>query len=297
MIEARLRTQLSDDAVDALFGKVLPENAYDMLVTGHTRLLKPNGQPLLVYLPGAIPVATREATYPPLHRIRAKTDNRGPASGSERIKRGGTRTRSMLVMSNIVGNMESVPPFGYCRLTAYTAKETQGWAEVQPMFREMAELFHEHVPERHKAQMAVVNKTQPEWVIPGTPYTTITINNTYPTGVHTDKGDLDAGFSCLATLRRGRYKGGKLVFPQFRVAVDMQDGDLLLMDAHEWHGNTAMFCSDCNERLVNYGHQHTNQVPERISIVAYYRTGMQACDTYENERAKGEQRAEARSRA
>jgi hypothetical protein len=161
----------------------------------------------------------------------------------------------------------------------------------------MADLFAEYVPDRYRQQMSVVADTQPDWVIPGTPYTTITVNNTYPTGVHTDKGDLDKGFSCLAVLRRGNYHGGRLVFPQFRVAVDMQDGDMILMDAHEWHGNTAMYCTDCGERLFNYGHKCNvlNTIPERISIVAYYRTEMQKCGTYEEELAKGQAKAEVRS--
>jgi len=302
MFEARLRNKLSDHSLEQMVGKVLPEDSYDLLVTGHIRLLKPNGMPLLTFLPGAIPKDVRESTYPGLHRIRGKTDNRGPASGTARIKKAGTRTRSVPVMSSIVGNMEAVKPFGYCRLTAFTAKETESWHDIQPMFRTMADLFAEHVPDRYRQQMSVVADTQPEWVIPGTPYTTITVNNTYPTGVHTDKGDLDKGFSCLATLRHGNYYGGKLVFPQFRVAVDMHDGDMILMDAHEWHGNTAMYCSTCNERLFNYGHKCAEShildtVPERISIVAYYRSNMVNCGTYEEELAKGQRKAERRSGA
>ena len=101
------------------------------------------------------------------------------------------------------------------------------------------------------------------------PWTTVTVNNTYPTGVHKDQGDLDEGFSNLAVLRRGDYAGGHLTFPRYRVAVNMQDGDLILMDAHEWHGNTQM-------RL-------DSEDAERISVVLYYRTNMITCGTAEEE--------------
>jgi hypothetical protein len=113
--------------------------------------------------------------------------------------------------------------------------------------------------------MAQVDKTHPEWVVPGTPFTTITVNNTYPTGVHTDKGDLEQGFSNLTVLRRGRYSGGVFLFPEYRIGVDMGDGDLLLMDAHEYHGNTALHLESPDA--------------ERISVVAYFRTRMVECGT------------------
>jgi len=125
------------------------------------------------------------------------------------------------------------------------------------------------VPDRHAAQQAQVDATHPDWVVPGTPFTTITVNNTYPTGVHTDKGDLDAGFSNLTVVRRGSYSGGIFLFPAYRVGVDMADGDLLLMDAHEYHGNTPL--------------ELASDDAERISVVAYYRTRMVECGNAEQE--------------
>jgi hypothetical protein len=54
-----------------------------------------------------------------------------------------------------------------------------------------------------------------------------------------------------------------LVFPQYRVAVDLGTRDVLLADVHEWHGNTP---------LVGAGGEY-----ERVSCVFYYRTGMRHC--------------------
>ena len=100
----------------------------------------------------------------------------------------------------------------------------------------------------------------------------MTVNNNYPTGVHTDKGDLDEGYSCLMALRRGEYTGGNLVFPEYRVSVNMKEGDLLLMDAHQWHGNTNIVKG--------------SEDAERISLVLYYRTDMMFCGTMEAEAEK-----------
>lgn len=100
----------------------------------------------------------------------------------------------------------------------------------------------------------------------------MTVNNTYSTGVHKDAGDLPEGFSCLSVLRRGIYDGGVLVFPEFRVGVDLQDGDAIYMDPHEWHGNTQI------EKL--------SPDAERISCVLYYRTRMRECQDPDSELAK-----------
>ena len=115
-------------------------------------------------------------------------------------------------------------------------------------------------------------KTEADWRISNTPFTTMTVNNNYPTGVHTDKGDLEEGFSCLMSLRKGEYTGGSLIFPEYRVGVNMGEGDLILMDAHQWHGNTNIV-------------KHSDDA-ERISLVLYYRTDMMFCGTMEAEAEK-----------
>jgi hypothetical protein len=153
---------------------------------------------------------------------------------------------------------------------------------LHPLLRAVAAHLSEHVPARYHAQAQQAQLTDPAWVVPGTPFTTITVNNSYATGMHTDKGDLDAGFSTITTLRRGDYTGGRLVFPAYRAAVDMGHGDLILMDAHQWHGNTQIICA-CNKPMN--GACETCGA-ERISMVAYYRTKLVACGSPAEETAK-----------
>lgn len=329
--ELRLRSKLHPDALEKMVGKILTDNEYDTLLTGPCRILKPDGKPLAVYLPGALPADVLESTYGTLHSLKAmETDNRGLASGTKRVH-DGSRTRSKLVASSIVGAFDPSPRFNYCRLTAWTAKEIEKYGALTPLFQSVAGHFAEHVPDRYAVQMGYVGKTHPDWIIADTPFTTITVNNTYPTGVHTDAGDLEAGFSTLAVLRRGNYVGGRLVFPEYRVAADMQHGDVLLMDAHEWHGNTAMTLLDpgcdwcekpakwevdldrpgigkqvtrpaCDEHLnmvksknVMVGERRPVVEAERISVVCYYRTKMVECGSSDDEAVKAVAHAEKKS--
>lgn len=286
-----------------------------MKIEGECRVLKPDGKLLCIYLPGAVKELGTEM-YSDFSKIRMMTNNRGYASGSKRESKGsGTRSGSAPIMSAILGSIEmsarkmamdedNVRPV--CRLTAFTAQQVEQWDNLLPMFQEISRLFEENVPDRFAVQAEEARKTHDEWIIKGTPFTTITVNNTYPTGIHTDKGDLDEGFSTLVALRRGRYTGGWLTFPQFGIAADMQDGDLILMDAHEWHGNTPLLCADCGEALRKPEHRcdegaefaafygHADQTPpERVSIVSYFRTKMTECGTADEENARRAAAAEA----
>ncbi len=299
MIDLRLRTKISDDGVREIAGRVLGPRDYDLLLTGSgpVRVRMPDNRPLCVYLPGALSGLFTDDVYQILHSIRQfTTSNRGDASGTKRLRRGGpdnpaSRTETVPVSSILLGSMDPMGQQRYCRLSSWTGRNLPQWEKLHPPLREIGRLLAAHVPDRHAAQMARVAATRDEWVIPGTPFTTVTVNNTYPTGVHTDKGDLDEGYSTIACLRRGEYTGGQLVFPAYRVAVDLKDGDLILMDAHQWHGNVPIRCACGTERRGAC----PTCAAERISVVAYFRTKVEQCDSVAAEQAKADALVERRA--
>lgn len=275
MIDVRLRSRIAKAELDELVGKIVTPNAFSMVITDAATVYKPNGELLLVYVPNAIPEEVTDVAREHLRSIKVSTNRRGLAAGAGTFYSQTGKQRGGTVHSALLGSFE--PQGGYfpmCRLTAWTANHVSEWHTVQPFFRAMSDVFEKHVPDRFKTQVTFARRTQPDWVIAGTPYTTITVNNTYATGVHTDKGDLHEGFSCLAVLRHGDYGGGQLCFPEFRVAVDLKDRDMILMDAHEWHGNVQI--------------EKRSPDAERVSIVAYYRTEIAHCDTKEAEALKAE---------
>lgn len=294
MVELRLRTKIAPTELESKVGKILTSADFNVMLTGPSLVRKPDGRHLCVYVPGGL--GDVAPFYPTLSKIRGKTDNRQLASGSTmaRFGPGGTQARAMPVMSSILGAVDPSPRHHYCRLTSFTAKQVGTWESLTPLWATIAEQLAQCVPDRYAAQAKEAERTHSEWVIPGTPFTTITVNNSYSTGVHTDKGDLDAGFSCLGVIRRGNYTSGHLVFPEYRVAVDMQDGDLLLMDAHEFHGNTQMACA-CGARLLNEPCKTCGA--ERISVVCYFRTRMVECGSPAEEQAKHLEVAQRREAA
>jgi hypothetical protein len=110
--------------------------------------------------------------------------------------------------------------------------------------------------------MEAAKKLDPAFLVPETPFTTVTVNKSFRTACHYDAGDFTAGLSNLLTLtNNGNYKGCYLVAPEYRVAVNPRPGDLLLINNHEvMHGNTQIELLD--------------DVAERISLVVYFREKM-----------------------
>lgn len=273
MIEFRMRTRVSAEELARKAGKIITDGDYNAVLTRDARVLRPDGGVLCVYVRGAIEPEVREGARAIFTTIRAMTNNRGLASGSRRVQRSAKQSMALPVMSSILGSIEPQGGrFPYARRTAWTEKHPEEFRALEPYFQAMAKVFRRHVPDRYDAQMAACERTAAEWLIPGTPWTTVTVNNSYPCGVHKDDGDLKAGFSVMGVLRRGEYTGGVLVLPEWRIGVDLQDGDVILFDPHEWHGNTAIV--------------KRSEDAERISVPAYFREKLQKAGSRAAERQK-----------
>lgn len=286
MISIRLRSRIGKAELDEKIGKVIADDAYNLLLTGPAQVLLPDGRPLCIYLPGVMRDVITPEQYEILHDLRHRvTDNRGYAGAARRVRVGDQkRTYSKKLASSLIGSMDNTNTsmYKFCRLTAWTGTHLPDWVALHPLLQTVAGHLADHVPDRYAAQMEEITRTHPDWVVPGTPFTTVTVNNTYPTGVHTDKGDLDKGYSTIFVVRRGEYTGGIFTFPEYRIAVDLQDGDLILMDAHQWHGNTSIICA-CGDRRTEFCETCG---AERISVVSYMRAGMVACGSEKDEISK-----------
>ena len=166
------------------------------------------------------------------------------------------------VFSGIAGWFDRYPRIPYGRATSYTEKNPEKFAMAFPFLQTLAAGFKDLLPWRYNNQMEAAKKLDSRYLVPGTPFTTITVNKTFRTAAHYDAGDLDTGLSNLLVLsNNGNYKGGYLVAPEYRVAVNVRPGDLLLINNHEvMHGNTPIEMLD--------------EEAERVSLVCYFRENM-----------------------
>lgn len=90
------------------------------------------------------------------------------------------------------------------------------------------------------------------YTIPGTMFSTITVNQSALFRSHADGNNLPGSLACLAAF--GDFAGGDLCFPRFGISCPIEPGDVLIGDNNlEQHGNIGPLSG------------------ERISIVAYMR--------------------------
>lgn len=263
------------------------DDAALVLQTGDAKVYKPDGSPLLVIQRGALSEQAAADAYEFAKGLRnVTTDNRGHVAGGRKpsFKRDGSlqkRSRTVPIRSATVGYMDRGANIPFCRESTYTRMKPETWSPAsQAIYRESGEVLRRHLPQRYDAQMAAVKQTPREWIIPGTPFTSCTINNTHASGLHTDAGDYEPGFGVMAMLRRGQYEGAELVIPAYRVAVDIRHRDVVLFDVHEVHGNRP-FRNTVGEPLVDY---------ERIGWVMYFRKHMVDCGTVAEEVARAQAR-------
>ncbi len=171
-------------------------------------------------------------------------------------------TYANIVYSGIAGWFDRYPRIPYGRATYYTQHHYDKFQMAFPFLQSLDRGFRELLPWRWGNQRAAADKIDPAFLVPETVFTTITVNKTFRTAAHYDAGDFADGLSNLLVLsNNGNYSGGYLIFPEYRIAVNVRPGDLLLVNNHEiMHGNTPIVTHD--------------EVAERISLVCYLREGM-----------------------
>jgi hypothetical protein len=250
--------QLShDDRVGAreLKGTYANECHYDHVIDDDTVVLTPDGEVLAVLVAGVLSFCARRRAYEHLSTIYGMPSNRATAvyrgSSLPRIRKRDnslSRTRqvphSVLEMlkakgvrADVLGSLDATPRIRKCRLSAWSLKNPEVLRGIRKLVQEVDDVFKVWVMDRYSIQLATVWKAS-GWQVHGTAFTTITVNRNFRTAYHTDRGDLKAGFSCLTTL--GKFEGGLLVIPRYRVAFNIEPGSVLMMDAHEFLGNTQI---------------------------------------------------------
>lgn len=185
-----------------------------------------------------------------------------------------TSTYGNKVRSGIAGWFDRYPRIPFGRATGYTRDHNENFVRCYPFMQRLAEGFKDLLPNRFKAQSDAAARIDQNFIIPGTPFTTITVNSTFRTAAHRDAGDFAEGMSNLLVVSNGgNYTGGYLVFPEYRIAVNVRPGDLLLVNNHEIiHGNTPFVLGD--------------DQAERVSLVVYLREGMLQLGSYDYERCR-----------
>jgi hypothetical protein len=153
------------------------------------------------------------------------------------------------IWSGIAGFYGRYPRIPYGRPTAFTDHHRDEFELCYPFARKLEKTFAELVPGRHALQQKCAEQIDKKFLIgEDTTFTTITVNTTTNErnarmACHRDAGSLNEGFSNLTVISDGKknWKGGYLVAPEVRAAINVRPGDLLLIDnMRVIHGNTPI---------------------------------------------------------
>ena len=282
--EHRIKPKLTDEQAAELRGVLLGPDDYDTLFTDNADVYcAETGHCIAKFRKKVIPSNIAKAAYDNLKNAATVSFNRGSSAGKKetgktsvrKMKKDGTQSNTGYAdptQSGIIGYFDRNPRFPYCRQTAFNEKQFSKFRKAYPIIKLVDAKYEELMPDEYALQREIADRTSHDFVIPNTAFTTVTVNKNWQTAVHTDSGDFEKGFGNLVVLRKGRYAGGYFVVPKWGIAFDLQNCDLLLVDVHQWHGNTPI------EKIDEDAH--------RVSLVMYYRSKMISCGTAEEERER-----------
>ena len=185
------------------------------------------------------------------------------------------------IWSGIAGFYGRYPRIPYGRPTAYVDHNREKFEKCYPFARKLESEFARMLPNRWDEQKKFADRLDNKFLIgEDTTFTTITVNTTSKDrnarmACHRDAGSLNAGFSNLTVVtKEGKnWKGGYLVTPEVRAAINCRPGDLLLIDnMRVIHGNTPIEAPDSGEDDFL-----------RMSLVFYFREDMDQLGSWEYE--------------
>lgn len=293
MKKVYLKPLMTEAESDKWEGKLLKEEDCEILITEDADVYdKETGRCIAKFRKGLIPPKVQIAAYEALKGAAIQTDARGTATGlvkegkfmGQKTLKNGKLAKKIwahgkTVNSGIIGFYERTVRFPSCRLTSFNKHQFEKFVEAYPIIKLVDNIYSKLMPKEYKIQRGLADKSSKDYVITGTSFSTVTVNKNWQTAVHKDKGDLREGFGNLVALRKGKYTGGHFVAVRWGVGFDLQNGDVLLVDVHQWHGNTPIVADK-------------NAV--RLSLVMYFREKIKLCGTAAQElkrvqnRKKGE---------
>ena len=257
---------MTDEEIHQKEGHYFNENHYSRIINSNSDVYKENGELLLSFRKNVIPEHYNKIISDNFRKVAMKKhDNRGASSGlldwnkmpkyvGSWIKPKSFRTHytqaksgneskhyiSNLAPSNIIGYYEkkdrNKPNSNPCRLTAFSLQNYDKWNTSISFFNHIDTLFNKYVYDKHVKQMERA-KISDNYRIGNTSFSTVTVNYSWRTACHKDKGDYEDGFGNLVIIEDpdnpNIFEGCYLGFPQYGVCVNIRKGDFLAMDVHE----------------------------------------------------------------
>ena len=221
----------------------------DTIISKDTVVIAPGGRILAVLLTQRIAPSFYNRAYGLWKTVDELPDNRSTAVGSDsmrRINKNGFPGKRRAVPGEVLKILEEQGVrqgiLGYldrssgqgCRMTPLTRKRPELLYQNKSLIRRVDRLYAQYERQLHAVQKAEVEKS-PNYRLWDTAFTTVYVVRCLRCAYHCDAGNLRNVLSAIMAM--GRFTGGELVFPRWRIAIAFKPGDLLLFDPQQLHGN------------------------------------------------------------
>jgi hypothetical protein len=239
MRELILKPVLNDEQLAALENQFLSSEHVCEEISTSTIGRTTDGRIRLVFVRNVIDMALLELALSTIARI-----------GNSAAQSNRAAVRGQSGKEAVWGFMEAGTFRPESSMTALTFQHLERFIKTLPFFTAVNDGFRKYWPEAYSRQLLAAQQI-PDYIVPGTIFSTGTINGNVITRTHTDNGNAEGTISCLTQF--GNFKGGHVCIARFGVLIKSCPGDLLLADIRdEPHGNIEPIEGDDRVACVWY---------------------------------------------
>ena len=207
-----------------------------------------------------------------------------PVSGSSRgltVGQGDREHQDQDATERVIGFMNRQGGrFQYARRTGWTQEYEKQYRAVQPFVQRLDQIARVSAPDEWAEQWAVAQQ-RPEYVMPGTAFSTGSINLGIRCSPHRDKGNLRLSAMTVTDLSPAPVQGGELLLLEYLCGINIRNEDVLIFNGHALHA-TAQFYTAASPSLI--------RGVQRLSCIFYFRAGLAKCLPPEEELRRAQQR-------
>ena len=151
-----------------------------------------------------------------------------------------------------------ISPSGWMKKKANQKK----WEVLQRIAPLNEKALKKAVPDVWRMQKTFANDyIESKYHIGGAPITALSANKyttegTQRMSAHVDGKDLEFGMTTMCVFRIGEFKGAYLTWPRYGIAIEADDGDVLIGDSNELHGVTPISGNGIRLSCVAYCDEH-----------------------------------------
>ena len=110
---------------------------------------------------------------------------------------------------------------------------------IFPLIKKLEDIYEEYLPNVFKKQKELA-QTISSWIMNDGVFSTVSIQNNFQTMCHIDNQNYSKGYNVLVIdERHGKRKYGfNLLFPRYKLSVNLVKGDVVIFQSAEYHCNT-----------------------------------------------------------